>query len=87
LSWCQTCQARLRAARRSTNLHQLAYLALLPGDNLTFAKSFLRRLNELRYREGQNVVWDYRSADGHDERLPQLAAELVASRPDMLITG
>jgi putative ABC transport system substrate-binding protein len=74
-------------AGQSNVPRRLAYLALLPGENLTFAKSFLQRLDELGYREGQNMVWDYRSADGHAERLPQLAAELVASRPDVLITG
>jgi putative tryptophan/tyrosine transport system substrate-binding protein len=74
-------------AEQSNISHRLAYLALLPGENATFAKSFLQRLDELGYREGQNMVWDYRSADGHAERLPQLAAELVASRPDVLITG
>jgi putative ABC transport system substrate-binding protein len=67
--------------------HRLAYLALLPGEDSTYAKSFLQRLNELGYRQGQNMVWDYRSADGHAERLPQLAAELAAARPDVLITG
>ena len=74
-------------AEQSNVPRRLAYLALLPGENSTFAKSFLQRLDELGYREGQNLVWDYRSAEGHAERLPQLAGELVASRPDVLITG
>ena len=60
---------------------------MLPGENLTYAKSFLQRLEELGYREGQNMVWDYRSADGHAERLPQLAVDIVDTRPDVLITG
>ena len=74
-------------AEQSTRPHRLAYLALQPGENATFTKPLLQRLQELGYREGQNMVWDYRSADGHAERLPQLAAELVRAGPDVLIAG
>jgi putative ABC transport system substrate-binding protein len=74
-------------AEQSMKLHRLAYLALLPGEDATYAKSFLQRLQELGYREGQNMVWDYRSAEGHSERLPQLAADVVRTGPDVLITG
>jgi putative ABC transport system substrate-binding protein len=74
-------------SQQSARTYRLAYLALLPGENLTYARSFLQRLGELGYRDGQNIVWDYRSADGHAERLPQLAADIVGTRPDVLITG
>jgi ABC-type uncharacterized transport system substrate-binding protein len=47
----------------------------------------LERLHELSYREGKNMTFEYRSAEGHPERLPQLAMELVRARPDVLITG
>lgn len=33
------------------------------------------------------MTWDYRSAEGRAERLPQLAAEIVGASPDVLITG
>jgi hypothetical protein len=35
--------------------------------------------------EGRNLIIDYRSAEGHAERLPALAAELVALKPDLLV--
>ena len=35
--------------------------------------------------EGKNLIVDYRSAEGHAERLPALAAELVALKPDLLV--
>jgi putative ABC transport system substrate-binding protein len=35
--------------------------------------------------EGKNLTIDYRSAEGHPERLPPLAAELVALKPDLLV--
>jgi len=44
-------------------------------------------LHESGYDEGKNMTLAYRSADGRPERLPQLAAELVQTRPDVLVTG
>jgi ABC-type uncharacterized transport system substrate-binding protein len=66
---------------------RIAYLALLPGEDTTLAKPFLGRLQELGYVEGKNITWAYRSADGRAERLPQLAADLVLEKPDVLVTG
>jgi putative ABC transport system substrate-binding protein len=66
----------------------IAYLALLPGeDRMSFMARFMRRLNELGYRDGQNLHLIYRSADGQPELLPGLASELVAMKPDVLVTG
>jgi putative tryptophan/tyrosine transport system substrate-binding protein len=67
--------------------YRIAYLALLSGEDTSFAKPLLQRLEELGYREGKNMIWDYRSADGRAERLPQLAAELVRAGPDVLVAG
>src|SRR5207248_1364015 len=46
--------------------------------------SFLRGLRELGYVENQNIVLEPRSAEGKWERLPLLARELVAARPDLI---
>jgi putative ABC transport system substrate-binding protein len=54
---------------------------------MTLAKPFLERLQELGYTEGKNITLVYRSADGRPERLPEIAAELVQTRPDVLVTG
>jgi putative ABC transport system substrate-binding protein len=74
-------------AQQPGRSYRLAYLALLPGEDTTLAKPFLERLQELGYNEGKNITLAYRSADGRPERLPQLAAELVQARPDVLVTG
>lgn len=42
-----------------------------------FLSEFRRGLNEMGFFEGQNVVVEYRWAENHYERLPELAAELV----------
>jgi ABC-type uncharacterized transport system substrate-binding protein len=43
-------------------------------------------LRNLGYIEGQNLTFEYRSADGRAERFPQLANELVRARVDVIVT-
>jgi putative ABC transport system substrate-binding protein len=43
------------------------------------------RLRELGYVEGQNLIVIYRYAEGKYERLPELAAELVGEKPDLVL--
>ncbi|MBI5322359.1 ABC transporter substrate-binding protein [Bradyrhizobium sp.] len=44
-----------------------------------------RRLSELGYVEGRNISIEYRYAEGRLDRLPALAAELVALQPDVIL--
>jgi ABC-type uncharacterized transport system substrate-binding protein len=46
-----------------------------------------RRLLELGYVEGKNIVIEYRYAEGKLERLPDLAAELVRLKVEVIVTG
>src|SRR5215470_3930130 len=43
-------------------------------------------LRDLGYIEGKNIVVEYRSAEGKYDRLPDLAAGLVASKVDIIVT-
>ena len=61
---------------------------------VTSAAGYARQMEALRlgfrdlgYVEGQNLVIDYRWADGRYERLPALAAELVGLQPDAIVTS
>jgi putative ABC transport system substrate-binding protein len=47
--------------------------------------AFRSRLRELGYIEGRNVLIEARFAEGNPDRLSQLAAELVARKPDVLV--
>jgi putative tryptophan/tyrosine transport system substrate-binding protein len=47
--------------------------------------SFREGLRELGYVEGQNIVLEYRFAEGRPERLPELAREVVALKPHVIV--
>lgn len=50
-------------------------------------EAFLAGMRELGYVEGKNITIEWRFADGRAERLPALAAELVAQRPDLIVSA
>ena len=50
-------------------------------------EAFRQRLRELGYVEGKNIVIEYRYAEGKLERLPDLAAELVRLKVDVIVTS
>jgi putative ABC transport system substrate-binding protein len=50
-------------------------------------EAFRQGLRELGYVEGQNLVIEYRYAEGSQERLPNLAAELVRLKVDVIVAG
>ena len=54
--------------------------------NTANLNAFVKGMQELGYVEGRNFVIDYRSADGRDERFPDLAAELVRGKVDLIVT-
>ena len=55
-------------------------------DYATFWDPLRQGLRELNYVEGQNIAFEYRPTDGKRERLPDLAAELVRLKVDILVT-
>jgi putative tryptophan/tyrosine transport system substrate-binding protein len=71
-------------AQHAPKLNRVAYLALVDSVAPSVIK---QRLQELGYIEGRNLIFDYRSVEGQADRLPQLAADVVRTNPDVLVTG
>jgi putative ABC transport system substrate-binding protein len=55
------------------------------GLNSTNVGAFLDQLQGYGYVEGKNLTIDYRSAEGRNERLPELVSQLIALKPDVLV--
>ena len=58
-----------------------------PSPNDPTANAFVNGLRDLGYDPGRNIVLEFRYAGGRPERLEALAAELVDSKVDVLVTG
>jgi len=71
-------------AQQTTAVARIGFLAT-GGTRAETTEPFQRGLRELGYVEGRTVVTEYRSADGKVDRLPALAAELVALKVDVLV--
>ena len=65
-------------------VHRLAILLVVNNPNDLFLKTFLDELRRFGYVEGRNLIVDTRSADGDAQRLPAIARELVALKPDII---
>ena len=77
----------LAARGQGNKVHVIGVLETVPqAQNEANFGALLRGLREAGYVEGQNIRIDYRSAEGHAERFPELAAELVRQRVDLIVT-
>jgi putative ABC transport system substrate-binding protein len=64
----------------------IGILAFSPPSTIVIPRAALwQGLNETGHAEGQNAVAEYRYAEGHYDRLPQLARELVERKVEVLI--
>jgi ABC-type uncharacterized transport system substrate-binding protein len=74
-------------AQQAAKIGRIGYLGQNVAANLRLREPFLQGLRDLGYVEGRNVVVEYRSAEGKSERLPALAAELVALKVDVIVAS
>ena len=78
---------QLAAAQQPKQVPRIGHLgANFPTTNPARIEAFRRGLRELGYVEGKSFVIEYRSADGRDERFPDLATELVRLKVDLILT-
>src|SRR6476646_4700366 len=71
---------------QQSNLARIGVLYIGLADTESFKKEIRQGLRELGYVEGQNIAFEFRSAEGLLGRLPELAAELVRIKVDVIVT-
>jgi putative ABC transport system substrate-binding protein len=77
-----------RAQKPSGRVYRVGYLFLSSRANFSSnIIAFEDGLRSLGYRVGENVIIEFRFADGKLERLPALAADLVKLGVDVIVTG
>ena len=74
-------------AQQMGRVYRIGFLgATSPSGYTPQVEAFRGGLRDLGYVEGKNVVIEFRWAEGNYARLPELAAELVLLKPDVLVT-
>jgi putative ABC transport system substrate-binding protein len=75
----------LAARAQQPQMRRVGALILGNADAETFQKELREGLSKAGYVEGRNVQFDIRSAQGRMEQLPELAAELVAAKVEVVV--
>src|SRR5712672_3474462 len=82
-----------RAQQRATQQRIAIFHPAIPTTLLTETgggsawRAFFSELRRLGYVEGENLIIERYSAEGHHERYANLAREIVTSNPDLIVTG
>jgi putative ABC transport system substrate-binding protein len=71
-------------ARAQSRPKRVGILSPRPLSESVLTPNIVKRLDELGYRQGAGMVLEYRSADGHADRFPKLARELIDARCDVI---
>src|SRR5437870_3952040 len=74
-------------AQKSEKIARIGYLSSANPRSMPAFQAFEQRLRELGYIEGQNIVIEYRNAEGEVDRLPDLAADLVRLDVNVIVTA
>lgn len=72
-------------AQQAGKVWRIGLLSSLPGPN-EYIEAFRDQLRILGYIDGRNLSIEYRWSAGADERLPEMAAELVQLKVDVIVT-
>src|SRR5262245_24709947 len=73
---------------RAAKVPRIGFLAVGSREGRAFLiEGFLQGLREHGYVEGRNILIEYRFSDGRNERLPNLAVELVTLKVDLILAS
>src|SRR5437588_762672 len=75
----------LAARAQQSKVARIGALYIGLADAQSFKNEFREGLRELGYVEGQNIAFEFRSAEGKLDRLPELASELVRLKVDVIV--
>jgi ABC-type uncharacterized transport system substrate-binding protein len=75
----------LAARAQQAKVVRIGALYIGLADAESFKKELREGLRELGYVEGQNIAFEFRSAEGKLDRLHELAAELVRAKVDVIV--
>ena len=80
---------RLADAQQQKRVPRIGFLSFMgrPNSSVPSIEAFRIGLRDLGYVEGQNIVIEYRYAEGKLDRLPDLAAELVRLKVEVIVAG
>jgi ABC-type uncharacterized transport system substrate-binding protein len=76
--------AALASAQQPQTIPRVGIL-FIGGRDQPHLEAFKQGLRERGYVEGKNIALEYRYAEGREERLPELAAELVQVKVDVIV--
>ena len=80
--------AVIAEAQQPKKVPRIGYLSNLdPARESTRSEAIRLALRELGYIEGQNIATEYRYAEGKPDRYPELAAELVRLKVDVIVVA
>jgi putative ABC transport system substrate-binding protein len=79
-----TLPLRTDAQQSGTGRKRIGLLIYGTLENNPSTQALLEGFRQLGYVDGQNVTIEYRYAQGRPERLPELASDLVQSKPDVI---
>ena len=78
--------SRIAEAQETGKVYRIGYLGPSSATAVSrFTQAFRQGLRDLGWVEGQNIVIEYRFAEGQFDRLPDLAAELVRLKVDVIV--
>jgi putative tryptophan/tyrosine transport system substrate-binding protein len=79
---------QIAAAQQPNKILRIGYLSSFdPAGESARSEGIRLALRELRYIEGQNIIIEYRYAEGKIDRAPELAAELVRLKVDIILAA